>query len=180
MACSTSILPISWQQNNRSKMSPQNLLRGYPGIPSSAPNLPPILRLQQGWSWKGWEQEFLWRSCHSAPTPSTCLFHKGEEEGSFIPMLWDLVGRFQETTQYTAVCLGWDSWSQANEQRSEKVSVNCTLHREGCKERSFSTTVGLLGARLEPSSKRPCSQEVYHSESGEVEGPVLQVWEFVL
>ena len=75
------ILPIGWQQSNKSKTSPQHLPRGCPGILSSTPNLPPILRLQQSWSWKSWEQEFLWRSSHSASTPSICLFHKGEEEG---------------------------------------------------------------------------------------------------
>ena len=141
------ILPIGWQQNYRSKTSPQNLPKGYPGIPSSTPNLPPILRLQQSWSWKGWEQEFLWRSCHSACTPSVCLFHKGEEEGSFIPTLWDLVGRFQETTQCTAVRFGWNIRSHANKQHSEKVNVNCTLRRQGCKERSFSTVYGSPGSQ---------------------------------
>lgn len=66
------VLSIGWQQNNRSQTSPLELQRGYPAIPLSIPNLSPILRLQQGWSWKGWEQEFLWRSCHFALQPLPC------------------------------------------------------------------------------------------------------------
>lgn len=174
------ILPIGWQQSNKSKTSPQHLPRGCPGILCSTPNLPPILRLQQSWSWKSWEQEFLWRSSHSASTPSICLFHKGEEEGSFTPTLCDLVGDSRRLLSVLQSDLAEVSevMLTSSVQRKWMWIALCTGKDE--RRDPFQPYKGLLGARLEPSSKRPCSQEAYHRESGKVEGPGLQVWEFVL
>lgn len=174
------ILPIGWQQNNKSKTSPQNLPRGYPGILSSTPNLPPILRLQQSWSWKSWEQEFLWRSSHSASTPSICLFHSEEEEGSFTPTLCDLVGDSRRLLSVLQSDLAEISEVMLTSSVQRKWMWIALYTGKDVRRDPFKPYKGLLGAGLGPSSKRPCSQEAYHRESGKVEGPGLQVWELVL
>lgn len=174
------ILPIGWQQNNKSKPSPQNLPRGYPGILSSTPNLPPILRLQQSWSWKSWEQEFLWRSSHSASTPSICLFHNEEEEGSFTPTLCDLVGDSRRLLSVLQSDLAEISEVMLTSSVQRKWMWIALYTGKDVRRDPFQPYKGLLGAGLGPSSKRPCSQEAYHRESGKVEGPGLQVWELVL
>lgn len=174
------ILPIGWQQNNKSKTSPQNLPRGYPGILSSTPNLPPILRLQQSWSWKSWEQEFLWRSSHSASTPSICLFHSEEEEGSFTPTLCDLVGDSRRLLSVLQSDLAEISEVMLTSSVQRKWMWIALYTGKDVRRDPFQPYKGLLGAGLGPSSKRPCSQEAYHRESGKVEGPGLQVWELVL
>lgn len=174
------ILPIGWQQNNKSKTSPQNLPRGYPGILSSTPNLPPILRLQQSWSWKSWEQEFLWRSSHSASTPSICLFHSEEEVGSFTPTLCDLVGDSRRLLSVLQSDLAEISEVMLTSSVQRKWMWIALYTGKDVRRDPFQPYKGLLGAGLGPSSKRPCSQEAYHRESGKVEGPGLQVWELVL